>query len=78
LAHRIPQITILTATDFWNIPNIPDPRYIEVGQYRLFYFQEITAKLLNGDAVRLSCERQRDALTFWRRAISAKRKENGC
>jgi hypothetical protein len=69
---------ILTATGFWNIPNIPDLRYIEVGQYHRFYSQEITVKSLNGDAISLSCERQSDALTFWRRAISAKRKENGC
>jgi hypothetical protein len=34
--------------------------------------------LLNGDAVRLYCERREDALTFWRRAISAMRKGNGC
>jgi hypothetical protein len=63
---------------FWNILNTPGLRYIEVGQCPRFYFREITVKSLNGDAVRLSYERQSDAPTSWREAISAMRKENGC
>jgi hypothetical protein len=76
-AQRILPAVILIATGFWNIPNIPDLRYIEVGQYLRFCFQEITEKLPNGDAVRLSCERRNDALNSWRRVIFAMRKGNG-
>ena len=77
LAHKIPPAVILIATGFWSIPNILDLMYIKIGKCPRFCCRGIMVKLLNGDANRLSCERQNDALTFWRRVIYVMRKGNG-